>query len=505
VRIGSRDAVLTAATRLSALPRMPASSVVLAGILVGVLWTNRGSGYHGLTYTGLLIVVFAGLAIGWIVLDRLAALPIPPPMIALLVTAVAFSGWLVATVGFCGSEQAAASSLAIGAALGGLIRGITDARRSMASFVALATAAAWLVYEIPYLPFQPVRDFHLYLGAGATALGGGSPYLTQPLTAIPALVQLPFVYPPLTIPLFELLASLPGALADGLWEVSSVAAVIGGLWLLGVRGRWLVVLLAWPPLALGIAVGNVASFMFLLYAAGFRFGAALLLSGIFKVQAMIPTLWLVRERRWRELAAGVAVVVGLALLSVPVVGVHTWLAWPTGLQAFAMSAVNIPDLQANALAHWQGPLVALAITVALIVFALVGRGRNSLARFGLASIVGSPTLYLHGLSPLLAGALVLGPELLWFFLGLGTRGIAFGTTSIWFAMAVVGLTLLVASDGLDLPRDLTPSRADLHPLGRSGQVWPPTSKEKARQEHSAAFDRDPSVDWDGIGARRGAL
>jgi hypothetical protein len=483
---------------------MPASSVVLSGILVAVLWTNGGSGSDGLTYTGLLLVVLAGLAIGWIVLDRLAALPIEPPVIALLATLVALSAWLVAPVGLRGSEQAAASSLAIGAALGGLIRGTTPDCRSFASLVALATAAAWLVYEIPYLPFQPIRDFHLYLGAGTTALAGGSPYLSQPLTAIPALVKLPFVYPPLTIPLFEVLASLPGPLADGLWEASSVAAVIGGLWLLGVRGRWLVVLLAWPPLALGIAVGNVASFTFLLYAAGLRFGAALVLTGIFKVQAMIPTLWLVRERRWRELGVGLALVAGLALLSVPIVGVHTWLAWPTGLRAFATSLVNHPGFLGPALARWQGPVVALAITVASVVFAWLGRNRNSLARFGFASVVGSPTLYVHGLSPLLAGALVLGPELLWFFLGLGTLGSPFGIASVWLAIGVVALTLAVASDGLDRPPDLTNARADLHPLGRSGRVWPPPSKEKARQEHSASSDRDPAVDADRTAPEAGA-
>lgn len=458
-----------------------------------------------MTFIGLTIVVFAGLAIGWVVLDRLAALSLGPYVIAVVATGFAITCWIVANASFHGSEQAAASSLAIGIALGGLIRGVTDDRRSMASLVTLATAAAWLVYEIPYLPFQPIRDFHLDLGAGATALAGGSPYLTQPLTVSPALDKLPFVYQPFTLPLFELLASLPRPIADGLWEVSSVGAAVAALWLLGVRGRWLVVLLAWPPLALGIAVGNVASFTFLLYVAGYRVGAALVLSGIFKVQSMIPTLWLVREWRWRELGVGLAVVVGLAVLSLPIVGVHTWLAWPTGLQAFAASLVNLPGYLGPALARWQGPVVAQAITVGLVVFAWRGRGRNSLARFGLASVVGSSTLYQHGLSPLLAGALVLGPELLWFFLGLGILGVPFGINSIWLAIGLVGLTLLVAGDELHPPRDLTPSRADLHPLGRNGQVWPPTSRETARQEHFAAFDHNSDVDWDGIATKSGPL
>ena len=80
--------------------------------------------------------------------------------------------------------------------------------------------------------------------------------------------------------------------------------MVSAFWLLGVRGRWLLVLIAWPATAVGLAVGNVASFTFLLYVLGFRLGAALVLSGIFKVQSIIPGLWLIRERRWRELALG---------------------------------------------------------------------------------------------------------------------------------------------------------------------------------------------------------
>lgn len=484
-----RRSLHAAIVRLSPVPGMAASSIVLALLLIGLLFTGRGGGYHGLTFTTLMIVVVAGLAIGWVVLDRLAALALAPEVIAIVATTVAIAGWIIADRAFHGGEQAAGSSLALGAALGGLIRGVTDDRRSMATLVALAAASAWLAYDIPNLAFQPIRDFHLYLEAGTSVLSGASPYLTQPLTVAPALVELPFVYPPLTIPLFEVLASLPGPIADGLWEISSVVAVIVGLWLLGVRGRWLVVLLAWPPLALGIAVGNVASFTFLLYAAGFRFGAALLLSGVFKVQSMIPTLWLVQQRRWRELGIGLAIVVGLAVLSLPIVGVHTWFAWPTGLQAFAASLVNLPSFTGPALDRWQGPIVALAITAGLVVFAWVGRGRNSLARFGLASVVGSPTLYLHGLSPLLAGALVLGPELLWFFLGLGTRGaVPFGLNSAWLAIGMVGLTLVIASHELHLPGDLTPARADLHPLGQSRQVWPP-ARIAADEGASVSSDR----------------
>ncbi len=98
----------------------------------------------------------------------------------------------------------------------------------------------------------------------------------------------------------------------------------------------------------------------------------------------------------------------------------------------------------------------------------MARGRNALARYGLASVVASPTLYLHGLSPLLAGMLILGPELLWFTLGLGPWSVG-----PWITMALVGLALFrVRGSDLRTPNDLSRERADLHPVGRLGQVWP---------------------------------
>jgi hypothetical protein len=342
----------------------------------------------------------------------------------------------------------------------------------MASLIAIAAATSWLTYDFARLPNQPLRDIHLYLGAGATALRGASPYLTAPIAANTELEKLPFVYPPLTVPLFELLATIPRPLADAIWACGSIAAVVAAMWLLGIRGRWLLVLLAWPPVALGIAVGNVASFTFFLYVAGFRVGAALVLSGIFKLQSTIPALWLIREEKWRSIAAGVGIVAILALIAVPLVGLHAWVDWLNGLRYFQESLSAHPKIEGLSLARRLGPTVAFAAVVLAIAFGLLGRGRNGLARFGIASVVASPTLYFHGFTPLLAGALSLGPELLWFFLGIGDWS-WHGLQSAWLAIVMVGVALLVAR-GFDLrpPADLSPSRADVHPAGRTGQVWP---------------------------------
>ena len=449
---------------------------MLAAVLLAMpLTAQQAPVYLGLSYRQIEFVSLIGLATGWIVLDRLAALRLPIVAMVLTVIAVVAGCWLIsATIVVDGLPfiQPSATIIAVSFVGGGLIRGATIDRRSMASLVAIAAATSWLTHDIPRLPIQPLRDIHLYLSAGAKALDGASPYLDAPLGSITHMDQLPFIYPPLTIPLFELLASVPRPLADAIWVSSSIVAVVAALWLLGVRGRWLVVLLAWPPIALGIAVGNVASFTFFLYVAGFRVGAALILGGVFKFQSTIPALWLVRERKWRSIAAGVGILAVLALIAVPLVGLHAWIDWLNGLLYFQESLTLHTGIPGLALARRLGPTVAIAATVLVVGYGLLGRGRNGLARLGLASVVASPTLYLHGFSPLLAGALSLGPELLWFFLGLGDwswHRLPF----IWLGFPLVGLALLVAR-GSDLrpPADLTPSRADMHPAARTGQVWP---------------------------------
>lgn len=463
---GLRAHVTSALHRLDTVPRRRRTSVALAVVLLAMpvpYWRTRAFG--PLSVASVEALALIGLVAGWVLVDRLHALRLRTGWPALANAAVAIGGWLAWA--WLGLGQGEGTVLAVSFVLGGLARG-RGSVRSATSLVVLGAMTTWLTFDFWHLPNLPLRDFHLYLEAGTTALAGRSPYLTAPITSIADRVGLPFVYPPFTIPFFELAVSLPQAIADALWVGASVAAVVGALWLLGVRGRWLVVLIAWPVVAQGIAVGNVASFTFFLYALGVRVGAALVLSGMFKVQSLIPIIWLLAERRGRQLLAGIVIVVAIAAISVPVVGVHTWLAWPDGLRFFQQSLGRFPVLEGRSIEHLVGPALALLVAIAATGFALMARGRNALARFGLASVMASPTLYLHGLSPLLAGMLILGPELFWFTLGVGPWKLG-----AWMTMAIVGLALVrVRGSDLRSPGDLSSARSDLHPAGRLGQVWP---------------------------------
>jgi Glycosyltransferase family 87 len=490
--------IAKALARIALVPRWRLTSIALAALLLALpIPSSSGPVFASFSVEAVEILVLVGVLAGWVLLDRLAAMRVPLGWMAVAVVVIGAGGWLAwHYAGRLGIHlvRGPETVLTVAFAFGSLVRGATDMRRSMASLVTVGAVTSWLTYDLWQIPYLPLRDIHLYLGAGATALAGRSPYLTAPAASIADKNTLPFVYPPLTIPLFELLATVPRPIAEALWIGGSIAAVVVGFWLLGVRGRWLLVLLAWPAPAQGIAVGNVASYTFLLYALGFQIGVMIVLSGVFKVQSLIPTLWLVRERRWRQLGAAVAILAVMALVSVPIVGLRTWFAWPDGLRHFQETLATFPSIEGLSVVRWQGPTVALAITLVVLVLALLARGRRALAGLGLASVVGSPTLSLHGLSPLLAGALVLGPELLWFFLGLGPW---LGPWTAWLALVVVGLALLVArDDDLRIPGDLSPSRADLHPAGQTGQPWPVVLRRLTRTR-LMKFGRSPRASVDG--------
>ena len=106
-----------------------------------------------------------------------------------------------------------------------------------------------------------------------------------------------------------------------------------------------------------------------------------------------------------------------------------------------------------------------------VAAALVARGRRGLARFGVATVVASPTLYAHGLATLLPGALSMRPAVLWLVLGLSSGPSHFALQ--WLAVGIVGIALLTRStDDLDVPETRSAGDGDLHPLGRGRRVWP---------------------------------
>jgi hypothetical protein len=408
--------------------------LVLAGIAVGRV---RKVGARPGELLVLVVVAAGGLLL--LVLPRLHVRGAGPII-----------GWLVVAGAFVLAGIAVGRIRKVGARPGELL--------------IVGVVAAFLISDWIVVRGQGMRDLRLYLLAGRHFLDGGQPYATTLMTSLPSdSADLPFLYPPMTLPFFGVLAALPEGPVILAWLAASLGASVLALRAFGVRWWWIPVLLLWPPFFEGLWVGNVAVPALLLFAVGPRLAAALPLGALFKLQSAVPSLWLVRERRWSSLAVGVGLLVGLAVVTLPFVGLESWRAWVEALRLFQAFEGAVPGLYGAALPRYLPYAAYLAISIVAVGAAMVlGRGRRGLARFGIASVVASPSLYRHGFLVVLPGLLGNGETLFWLALGLGFSPASIGW---WFTAAI-------AAVGTFRWRALGPRpEGTLHPLGPQAEPW----------------------------------
>jgi hypothetical protein len=329
------------------------------------------------------------------------------------------------------------------------------------SVLVVGIVASWVLYDIWFWDqTHHLYDLNVYLGSASRWLDGGQPYMTAPTSAWPSNARSDFfLYPPPLLPVFGALSRLPdGPVAVG-WIAFLVACAYKSYSLLGMPRAWSLALLAFPPVVIGFESGNVASLTFLLFVASVRFGGSLIVDGLFKVQAGIPALWLVRQRRWRAILAGGAVVGAVVLVTLPLVGIDSWRAWWDGLGYRATSQTAIPSLYGYSYARLQAPYVYAGISAAMVAFALLFRGRPGLAALGLASIYASPALWPHGFLFALPAVLMLeNGAIVWLVLGAGAYG-----SNMWHLFTAGWVAIVLA-------RRLPSGR--LHPLLGTDGPWP---------------------------------
>jgi hypothetical protein len=296
--------------------------------------------------------------------------------------------------------------------------------------VAMALAAGTLTVS------QPLRDLHLYLKAGRHWLDGSTVYLDHLLTAVPVdRSDYPFLYPPATLPLFAALASLPRPIVDAAWVAGSAALGVAALRSWGFSTRWAIAALIWPPFFQGLWVGNVAVPLVALFAWAPRAGGLLVVGPLFKAYSAVATLWLVRERRWLALVAGLAFVAVVILATLPLVGFDLWRQWLVGLEWFGRSQPLLPaSLYGFGLVQYLGPGMALAVGAIVLVMAIAARRLPGLARLGIATVVVSPSLYAHGMLVAIPGLLALRPVWLWIALTILSAGM-----DQWFAAVALAI------------------------------------------------------------------
>jgi hypothetical protein len=325
----------------------------------------------------------------------------------------------------------------------------------------IGVVVSWLLYDL--LLWQPVShlyDMNVYLGSAERWMNGGQAYMTATMTAWPANARSDFLlYPPPLLPAFALLSQLPSGLVAICWTALQVACWYKAFRLLGLSRSVSLILLAFPPVMIGLESGNVAGLTFLLFAAAVRAGGTLVIDGIFKVQSGIPVLWLLRQRRWRALIAGTAVFAAIVLVTLPLVGLDEWRAWWAGLGYRAASQPLADALFGYSYAKDLPAPVYVAGSAALTIVALAFRGRRGLAALGLASVFASPALWPHGFVFALPAVLMLeSGTAVWLVLGAG----AFGP-NMWLLFGGGWLAVLAA-------RRVPAGR--LHPLIGTDGPWP---------------------------------
>ena len=347
-------------------------------------------------------------------------------------------------------------------------------RLSPTEVMALEVLATALFADFQNSMAGGLRDLHLYLNAGAQFMDHGAVYTTVAIHSYPkaGLEYLPFLYAPPTLPIFGLLSELPRGLADGLWVAGSVAAVVVSMRAFGLAWRWALLALIWTPIEQGLFTGNVVIPSLLVLAAAMRLGGMLVLGPLLKPQNGIVSLWLIRERAWRRLGGGLLALLLLVLATLPLVGIDLWRDWLNGLSAYQESQQHLNGLYGVGLGRYLPMWAFLAIAALTLVAALWVRGREGLARLGLASVVASPSLWSHGFVFGIPSFLRLRAEWLWLVAGMMSIGqwpgpqVALGIgVAAWFVKGM-------ARPENDEKAAAGLGHRPLHLLGSAAEPWP---------------------------------
>lgn len=283
-------------------------------------------------------------------------------------------------------------------------------------------------------------DFgYVFLPAGDEVLAGRSPYMDADEFEGPP--QAPYAYPPLLAVLVAPLSALPeevrGAFLPGiLFSLALVAAMVGGLALLGVRDwRCYPVALLAPFTLEAIEYGAVGPILLLLLAVAWRLReralpAGLAAAGLVALKLFLwPVLaWLAFTGRARGVLVAVVATLALVAGSWAAIGFRGLVEYPRLLRKLVeveaeqsysvlaiLRALGVPETGARAL--------VLAAGVVLLGFAWraardvrlepVDRDRVSLGLVLAAALVATPILWLHYLVLLYAPIALFRPRLSW--------------------------------------------------------------------------------------------
>ena len=393
---------------------------------------------------------------GWLLFAVLAADALTVAPYTSVPNGSGFPFWAACLIG-------TVASLAIASLVAARLRPSAPWLRPLEAFAILAVVT--MVMTDITMAWQPFRDVLIYLKAGEHFRAGSPVYMQTQMTVVPDdRSNYPFLYPPFTLPLFAALSLLPDAAAEALWLVASLGLVLLALRLFGLPRRWAIGALLWPPLFQGLWVGNVAVPALVLFAIGPWLGAGLILGAAFKSYTGLAAVWLLPERRWRAIVTGVAGLVLVALVTLPLTGLSLWSEWLSSLGVYQASQPGLPTLYGFGLPRYVPFALYGLLAAAAVVLALRVRGPDSLARLGAATVVASPSLFGHGLLVAVPSMLSLRSPWLWLAIGLLSTP---SGLQWWWAVVVVAASWFVPA----MRRPMGQAEP-LHPLRADQQAWP---------------------------------
>jgi hypothetical protein len=287
--------------------------------------------------------------------------------------------------------------------------------------LALGTLVVFLIYYFQrgFIP----GDATTYLAAGERLNAGHAVYALAPGDRDPGLKPpywtVPLLSPPLIAVIFRPLAALPWAVGAYIfWAATLVSLAIVLLWYFGRRPvlASLAVLVLVVPITYEIGVGNMNAILLLGAVLTWRWathgreawaGVVTALGIVLKVSPLPLAWWLITQRRWTAVKAGIAGGVVFAAISVLGAGLD---AHFTFIQVTRDTATIGPsDLSLAGIAKFLSvaPSIANALPVAMLVIGFVGivllRRRPDFA-FALAMItmtLGSPVVNINSYALLL--------------------------------------------------------------------------------------------------------
>jgi hypothetical protein len=218
-----------------------------------------------------------------------------------------------------------------------------------------------------------------------------------------------FLYPPTFLPFALPFGLLEPTIATLAWTALLLMAFAAGVALLPVSRnvRWTVLLLAgisWP-FVYAIKLGQVGPLLFLAFAVGWRsldeprkLGLSAALGTAIKLQPAIVFGWALLTRRWLAVVVGSILLGLLALVSVALAGVGSWLDFATLIRQVADPITTEHNFTPGAVAFQLGAsrdiaaFVQAVATVGVVLAVIVAARRASAEAAYLVTVVASQLL-----------------------------------------------------------------------------------------------------------------